>query len=404
MKSIILSIALIIICFIHISYSQPASKIFCASYNDATCFVYSANLDGTGINSITMPLRPKCIAIDWSSSPHKMYVGLVPSSGSDKIIRCNVDGTNQEDVLTDLIGINDIELDLSNRKIYWLQNTYSDDRVFNADMDGLNSNITQIYATTTAARDLWGLAIDVTNQKLWITERGSTCYNSCIRRMNCSGSGVTILKNPVCNPHDIEYFNNKIFWGDADGLQCANTDASGMITLDSTARLNGLAIDGTNNKIYWTDYYQYNVKRIDYGGTGMVEILGGLGSFTHLDTDYKPDILDADFTAELPLEFNLFQNYPNPFNPSTIINYSVPLSAERDLVPTSRDGQLPIDSWVTIKVYNVLGCEVVTLINENKKIGRYEVEFDGARLASGVYFYRLIAVNYIETKKFILLR
>ncbi|MBI5475866.1 MAG: T9SS type A sorting domain-containing protein [Ignavibacteriales bacterium] len=387
MKSIILSTALIIISFMHISYSQPASKIFCASYNDATCLVYSANLDGTGIDQIVMPLRPKCIAIDWSSSPHKMYVGLVPTSGNGKIIRCDVDGSNQEDVLTEQIGINDIELDLINRKIYWLQNTYSDDRIFYADMDGLNSNVTQIYATTVAARDLWGLAIDVTNQRLWITERGGTCYSSYIRRMNCSGTDVTILKNPVCNPHDIEYFNNKIFWGDADGLECANTDASGMTTLDSTARINGLAIDGTNNKIYWIDYYQNNVKRVNHDGTGIVEILSGLGSFTHLDTDYKPDILDADFTTELPLEFNLFQNYPNPFNPTTTIQFDIPNAG-----------------FVTLKVYNLLGQEVAMLVNEGKKIGRYEVEFDGSKLPSGIYFYRLVAGDYVSTRKFILIK
>lgn len=87
------------------------------------------------------------------------------------------------------------------------------------------------------------------------------------------------------------------------------------------------------------------------------------------------------------LDFELTQNYPNPFNPSTKIKY-----------------QIPELSFVTIKVYDVLGKEVTTLINEEKPAGSYEVEFDASRLPSGVYFYRLQAGSFIETKKMILLR
>ncbi len=90
-------------------------------------------------------------------------------------------------------------------------------------------------------------------------------------------------------------------------------------------------------------------------------------------------------------EYKLEQNYPNPFNPVTIINY-----------------QLPIDSWVTLKVYNILGQEVATLVNEKQEAGRYEVEFDASSakggLSSGVYFYRLVAGEYVSTKKLILIK
>ncbi|MBA4312238.1 MAG: hypothetical protein C0417_06380 [Chlorobiaceae bacterium] len=71
--------------------------------------------------------------------------------------------------------------------------------------------------------------------------------------------------------------------------------------------------------------------------------------------------------------FSLSQNYPNPFNPLTVISY-----------------QLPVDSWVTLKVYDVLGREVATLINDVKKAGRHEVEWDAAEYSNGIYFYQLI--------------
>ncbi len=72
-------------------------------------------------------------------------------------------------------------------------------------------------------------------------------------------------------------------------------------------------------------------------------------------------------------DYAFSQNYPNPFNPTTIISYAIP-----------KDGQ------VTLKVYDVLGREVETLMNQAQKVGRYGVNFDGSRLASGVYFYRLV--------------
>ncbi|MEE9448937.1 MAG: T9SS type A sorting domain-containing protein, partial [Ignavibacteriaceae bacterium] len=98
--------------------------------------------------------------------------------------------------------------------------------------------------------------------------------------------------------------------------------------------------------------------------------------------------------GELPLDFKLNQNFPNPFNPKTLINYSIPEI-----------------SFITIKVYDITGKEVVTLINEEKSSGTYEIEFNasltarqGSELTSGIYFYQLIAANYVETKKMVLLK
>jgi photosystem II stability/assembly factor-like uncharacterized protein len=85
--------------------------------------------------------------------------------------------------------------------------------------------------------------------------------------------------------------------------------------------------------------------------------------------------------------FSLSQNYPNPFNPSTTINFSVPSS-----------------EFVTLKIYDVLGNEVATLLNEEKPAGTYQVSFNASGLSSGVYFYTLTSGNFMATKKLILLR
>jgi hypothetical protein len=89
---------------------------------------------------------------------------------------------------------------------------------------------------------------------------------------------------------------------------------------------------------------------------------------------------------QIPTVFSLEQNYPNPFNPSTTIRFDLPKA-----------------SVVTLKIFNTLGQEVVTLVNERRSPGRYQIQWNG-NVSSGIYFYRLQAGEYVETKKMILLR
>ena len=99
-----------------------------------------------------------------------------------------------------------------------------------------------------------------------------------------------------------------------------------------------------------------------------------------------------EYETESVTIFSLLQNYPNPFNPTTKIKYSIS-SVGASLM-----------KLVQLKVYDILGNEIVTLVNEYKPAGNYKVEFNGTGLPSGVYFYQLKAGNYIETKKMVLLR
>jgi hypothetical protein len=114
--------------------------------------------------------------------------------------------------------------------------------------------------------------------------------------------------------------------------------------------------------------YFYRLKQIDYNG----------------NFEYSKVI---EVTVQEPREFLLLQNYPNPFNNSTIISY-----------------QIPTDKFVTLIVYDVLGNQVTTLVNENKKAGYHSISFNASDLSSGVYIYQLIAEKYISSKKMILLK
>ncbi|MDP2207557.1 MAG: T9SS type A sorting domain-containing protein [Bacteroidota bacterium] len=152
---------------------------------------------------------------------------------------------------------------------------------------------------------------------------------------------------------------------------------------------------------------RYNSNAKTYDNVGFVAGKGVPYTYTFLDENvngsveyrleqidnnglknyYGPIMLNPNGVNEdaVPAVFKLNQNYPNPFNPETIINY-----------------QLPIDNWVTIKVYDVLGREVAALVDEFKEAGYYSVEFNGSSLSSGVYFYKLVSGNYTAVKKLLI--
>ncbi len=113
--------------------------------------------------------------------------------------------------------------------------------------------------------------------------------------------------------------------------------------------------------------YYYRLKQVDFNGA------------------YKySSTVEAEFG---PSEFTLSQNYPNPFNPTTSISY-----------------QLPVNSFVSLKVYDVLGNEVSTLVNEQKAAGEYSAVFNASALGSGVYFYVLKAGNFLQSRKMMLVK
>ncbi len=131
------------------------------------------------------------------------------------------------------------------------------------------------------------------------------------------------------------------------------------------------------DKVNKASKYSYRLKQIDIDGT-----------FEYSDI--------VEVTVGAPTRFDLYQNYPNPFNPSTIIKYSIPV-VETEYM-----------SSVQLKIYDILGREVATLVNKEQSPGNYEVKFDADKLTSGIYLYRLTAESkagrFIQTRKMILMK
>ena len=127
--------------------------------------------------------------------------------------------------------------------------------------------------------------------------------------------------------------------------------------------------------------FSFNIKReAPVNAKDSVEFL-----ITDNKTVFQKKLFILDYTA--PENYMLEQNFPNPFNPVTTIQY-----------------QLPVDTKVTLKVYDILGAEVTTLVNEIQQAGYKEVQFDASELSSGVYVYRLVVSNYISTKKLMVVK
>ena len=161
----------------------------------------------------------------------------------------------------------------------------------------------------------------------------------------------------------------------------------------------GKVYKSTDNGINWNQQSSYsfigtNIKKIDF--------LDSLFGFT---MDYA-DILKTTtggeisvnifpINSEIPVEYLLKQNYPNPFNPTTKIRFDIPSGFP---ARTSRNDK------VVLKVYDVMGREVQTLVNERLQPGSYETSFDGSGLNSGVYFYKITAGNFTETKRMLLIK
>lgn len=243
----------------------------------------------------------------------------------------------------------------------------------------------------------WGWTTGISpslNESVWKNPGGgfgSICTNWNYRASNCGigtapGLCFALLGNII--PVELTSFSAAIFensielyWQTATELNNSGFEIERKILKndqdDNWVKIGFVEGNGTTtepNNYTYTDKtvfdgkYIYRLKQIDYDGT----------------FEYSKEV-NVDFTRVT--KFSLVQNYPNPFNPATRIQYSV----------SSRQ-------FVTLKVYNLLGKEVATLVNENKEAGNYSINFDASNLPSGVYIYKLQAGEFTQSKKMTLVK
>ena len=170
-----------------------------------------------------------------------------------------------------------------------------------------------------------------------------------------------------------------IIWGGVNGTNIFNEGAiyDPITNTWQLTTLNNAPTPRKSHTAVWT-----GTKMIIWGGIKN-QVLNTGGIY------YNPAVIGINkIGEEIPKGFWLYQNFPNPFNPTTKIKF-----------------YLPVKENVTLKIYDVLGQEVVTIFNnELKEKGTYEIDWNGTRFASGVYFYRLEAGPYTEVKKMVLIK
>ena len=196
-----------------------------------------------------------------------------------------------------------------------------------------------------------------------------------------SSNGVKLLWNPSIDP---ETGSKSITYNIRIGSSPGLSDIYSAMTLNNSGVRLIPAFGNTNHNTSWEisgleqgEYY-WSVQAIDNGFLAS-EFASEKSFIIQSPTSVENEIFVK--------EFKLDQNYPNPFNPSTVVSYSIPQN-----------------SFVTLKVFDALGNEVATLINETQNAGYYNINFDAGRLSSGVYLYKITANKFVQTKKMILMR
>ena len=211
-------------------------------------------------------------------------------------------------------------------------------------------------------------------------------------------TAISFTSNPV---KDVDYILHNFYGGNYSSATVTRPMKNKIwvnIDLPYVNNNSGTLVAGSPE---WTDVVTISFHIVDPNGSPKLSWLTTSPFWGIYDADnltlwqigeFQNFTTSIETVSDLPKNYELLQNYPNPFNPSTKIRFSVPFV--RNSLMNS----------VQLKVYDILGNEVATLVNEEKEAGNYEVEFSSANLASGIYIYRLQASEFSDTKKMILLR
>lgn len=187
------------------------------------------------------------------------------------------------------------------------------------------------------------------------------------------------------------------------GLTTMNIFAFAVSGPNLFAGIPGGVFLSTNNGANWTSVNTtgFFATVLDLAISGEYILAGTFGGVWRRPLSQMVTSVEM-LSPDVPMHFNLDQNYPNPFNPVTNFKFSIvppPRQTDGGLAGRAGNSQLTI-----LKVYDLLGREVATLVNEVMSPGTYTVQWDAAGMASGVYFYRLTTADFVQTRKLVLLR
>ena len=393
--------------------------------------VQRADLDGTNVEVLLTSKSTIPVGLALDGAENKMYW---TDQGTNMIRRADLDGANIEDLVKALRTPVGLALDVAGGKMYW---TNSDTSVIQrADLDG--SNVENLL-TVPDIRDIsphreigmGGIALDVIGGKMywtdWQTVETEGWFSSQyeIRRANLDGTNVEVLRRNGLNSTTndlprragiaLDLIGGKMYWTH-ESESMSNTDFD-QITFLCRSNLDGsdvegfelymgtsdiIAVDAVRGKLYWSYREKYKYWRFGWSvihqsnlyGNNQEPLVGSgwnIGSIA-LDIPQPAPTLVSTHNTALPTTSRLEPNYPNPFNSTTQISY-----------------HLATPGPVRLDIYNILGQQVHTLVDQVQAAGFYQVPWNtrdrrGAAVATGVYVMRLHYPGGVQTRRLLLLK
>ena len=248
----------------------------------------------------------------------------------------------------------------------------------------VNTNVNGFYQIGLIPSDLianhnWGISANIDKSELTTNRLTPTAFIPIIYTAD------SLVKNLVIYNVNSTIRGKLTVDGNPPGfpieLVAMNSDSAQSITMSDGATGNFSC--PVTDKIFKYDIFPVKTSQ-KYYYTNLIAHAGNSGVSLNLSTtplDVK------QFSGNVPKQYSLGQNYPNPFNPSTTINY-----------------EIPVNGFVNLTVYSILGQKISQLVNEFKKAGMYTIDFNPNNLSSGIYFYKLSSANYISIKKMVFLK
>ena len=405
-----------------IALDSVGGKMYWAVYaqvdvgRDASA-IYRADLDGSNVENVVgakagsrefiLDVDGGKIYWDREDVPPTFY-----PEAPNFILRADLDGSNVEDLVLVLMESGIPRLwDVGGDKLYWSKRDWMDETtVLRTELDGSNDEV-----LVTGISHLWKFVLDLAGDKIYWMEvndpvsEGSKRIRSTMRRADLDGSNVedlAVVSSPWYFGPALEVVGGKIYWINSyeedeshiSTILRANLDGSNIETLVTGISAQQLVLDAVGGKIYWTDWADYwspdgTIQRANLDGSNVEILVTGLFSPSiALDIPQPVPTLVSTHSTVLPTTSRLEPNYPNPFNSTTQISY-----------------RLATPGPVRLDVYNILGQQVHTLVDQVQAAGFYQVPWNardrrGAAVATGVYLMRLHYPGGVQTRRLLLLK
>ncbi|MDH3252184.1 MAG: T9SS type A sorting domain-containing protein [Ignavibacteria bacterium] len=350
-----------------------------------------------------------------------------------KLGKSDTDGSNAVLLMLDSLTLpQGLDRSLTNGALYWAEMKFDGAAVRRAGAD-----LGQTDSVTGGKSLLRGIAVDSDSGWIYLTS-SNLITGPRIERVRTDGSvhdTLIALDSADGNPRAIalDFSERKMYWCEFSSGTIRRAELTpGAVPQDVLSGLEGpvgLALDPSQKWIYWTEANANVIRRSTFGGDSVTTLVAGLATPNYLALDIgggkmywgeigTPRLRRANLdgsdveTLLVPVshptgilvtpsgavdvsrntdgmaeEFSLSQNYPNPFNPRTTIRFTIPQTSD-----------------VRLKLYNMLGQEMITLVDGEKAAGVYDVSVDANAFASGMYLYRIQAGDFVATKKMLLLK